>query len=520
MFDVLIQNATIVDGTGETWFHGGIGVTGDSLTVLRGDTDSYSDSKRIIEASGKVVCPGFIDMHSHSDLSLLTSPQHEVKLKQGVTTEIMGMDGLSYAPSSPENLEMLLIYLKALNGLPPEGVRWSSVQEFLELFDKRVSCNVGYFVPHASIRVEVMGWDARLPTDSEILKMKRLAREGMKDGAFGFSTGLTYPPGAYSDTKELVDICEAIKDLGGIYMTHARYSLGDKLLDPFKEAVSIGRQSGVPVHISHYHNPVNGMGQRMANLVDDGRNAGIDVTFDQYPYPAASTLLHSLLPHWVHAGGPKELLKRIQNPSVRDEIGDSVEPQWGSTLDNYIFSHIGSDKNKEWEGRSLDDLSRAKGGRMVDAISELLVEEQLEVAFVARTGNPDNIRTLVQHSAHMVGSDGLLTGGYPNPRTYGTFPYLLGQLVREERLLRLEDAVRKMSSIPAQRLGLADRGILRDGMKADVVVFDPNKVAAKATFENPKQFPEGIDYVLVNGDIVIDEGTHTGALPGRSLRSQ
>ena len=294
MFDVLIQNATIVDGTGETWFHGGIGVTRDSVTVLRGDTQSYSDSKRIIEASGKVVCPGFIDMHSHSDLSLLTSPQHEVKLKQGVTTEIMGMDGLSYAPSSPANLEMLLIYLKALNGLPPEGVRWSSVKDFLELFDHRVSCYVGYFVPHASIRVEAMGWDARLPTDSEILKMQGLAREGMQQGAFGFSTGLTYPPGAYSDTKELVDICESIKDLGGIYMTHARYSLGDKLLDPFKEAVSIGRQSGVPVHISHYHNPVNGMGQRMANLVDDGRNAGIDVTFDQYPYPAASTLLHSL----------------------------------------------------------------------------------------------------------------------------------------------------------------------------------------------------------------------------------
>jgi N-acyl-D-amino-acid deacylase len=242
------------------------------------------------------------------------------------------------------------------------------------------------------------------------------------------------------------------------------------------------------------------------------------VTFDQYPYPAASTLLHSLLPYWVHAGGPAALLRRIQDRRVREEIGDSVDPQWGLTLDHYIFSHIKSDQNREWEGRSLTDLARARSKKMVDTICDLLVEEDLEVAFVARTGNPDNIRTIVKHPAQMVGSDGLLTGGHPNPRTYGTFPYVLGQLVREEGLLRLEEAVRKMSAIPAQRLGLKDRGILRDGMKADLVLFDPDRVAAKATFEEPKQYPEGIDYVLVNGKLVIDNGVHTGALSGRALR--
>jgi N-acyl-D-amino-acid deacylase len=193
---------------------------------------------------------------------------------------------------------------------------------------------------------------------------------------------------------------------------------------------------------------------------------------------------------------------------------------WGLSLDYYIFSHLGSDKNKEWEGRSLVDLARAQGKSMVDTICDLLIEENLEVAFVARTGNPDNIRTIVKHPAHMVGSDGLLTGEMPNPRSYGTFPYVLGQFVREEGLLRLEEAVRKMTSIPAQRLGLSDRGILRDGMKADIVMFDPDRVQALATFEEPKQFPEGIDYVLVNGQPVIDNGTHTGALPGRALRSQ
>jgi N-acyl-D-amino-acid deacylase len=214
------------------------------------------------------------------------------------------------------------------------------------------------------------------------------------------------------------------------------------------------------------------------------------------------------------------LLQRIQDRRVRDEIGDSVELQWGLTLDHYIFSHIKSDKNKEWEGRSLTDLARAQGKRMVDTVCDLLIEEDLEVAFVARTGNPDNIRTIVRHPAQMVGSDGLLTGGKPNPRTYGTFPYILGQFVREEGLLRLEEAVRKMSAIPAQRLGLKDRGILRDGLKADIVLFDPDRVQARATFEEPKQYPEGIDYVLVNGKLVIDNGSHTSALPGRALRSQ
>ena len=519
MFDLLLRNGRVVDGTGQTWYRASVGVSGDTLTVLRGDTSAV-DAARVIEASGYVICPGFIDMHSHSDLMLLSEPGNEPKVRQGVTTEALGMDGLSYAPSTPANLELLLRYFAAVNGTPPPDVRWGSVKEFLDLFDNRVACNVAYFVAHAAIRVEAMGWEDRLPTSAELFRMRELAQQGMRDGAFGFATGLTYPPGAYSDTDELVAVCDAIRDLGGIYCTHARYSLGDRLLDPFREAVTVGRRSQVPVHISHYHNPVDGMGERMVALVDEGRNSDVDVTYDQYPYPAASTVLHSLLPYWVHAGGPAALLERIQRRSVRDDIGDSVDPQWGLTLEHYIFSHVGSEANKEWEGRSLVDLAESQGKRMVDAICDLLIEENLEVAFVARTGNPDNIRTIARHPAQMIGSDGLLTGGQPNPRSYGTFPYVLGTLSRDEGLFRLEEAVRKMTSIPAQRLGLTDRGILRDGMKADIVLFDPDRVQAQATFDEPKQYPVGIDYVLVNGRLVVDQGQHTGALPGRALRSQ
>ncbi len=347
--------------------------------------------------------------------------------------------------------------------------------------------------------------------------MRELAVQGMRDGAFGFSTGLTYVPNIYSDTHELTEIAGAVAPYGGIYVTHSRYALGDGLLDPFREAVVVGRESGAPVQISHYHNPVPGMGERMVALVDESRSAGVDVTFDQYPYPAASTILLSLIPPWVHEGGPEMLLQRIADKDVRDQIADGVYPQWGGSLADYMFAHVGSEKNKEWEGRSLQDMADAQGKRMVDTICDLLIEERLEVAFVARTGNPDNVRTIMKHPAQMVGSDGLMTGEMPNPRTYGTFPYLLGQAV-EQGTLRLEDAVHKMTGAPARRLGLRDRGVLRDGAKADVVVFDPERVRAQATFEDPKQLATGIEYVFVNGTLVWEQGRHTGAFPGRALR--
>ena len=513
MVDLLFANGTVIDGAGASGYRGSVAVTGDTVQVITGDVSGV-DAGRVIDAGRYVICPGFIDMHSHSDLKLLTEPAHEAKIRQGVTTEALGMDGLSYAPTTPRGLEQLLVYLAAVNGTAPAGVRWSSVADFLALFDGNSVCNVLHFVPHAAIRVAAMGWSSRLPTDAELDTMRELTRQGMRDGAFGFTTGLTYAPGAYSNTDELAAIASAAAEEGGFYCTHARYTLGDRLLDPFREALEIGRRSGAPVHISHYHSPVAGLGAQMTALVSEARNRGQDVTYDQYPYPAASTILHSLLPYWVHAGGPQALLTRIADPSVRDLMVRAVEPQWGGqTLDNYIFAHIASDKNQE-------DLAQHRGGRMVDAVCDLLLEEQLQVAFVARTGNLENIREIASHPAQMIGTDAILTGGRPNPRTYGTYPYVLSQFVRGEGLFSLEEAVRKMTGAPAQRLGLTDRGVIRDGAKADLVLFDPESVDTPATFDAPLQFPVGIDYVAVNGTLVIDDGRHTGATPGRALRSR
>ena len=519
MVDLLFANGTVIDGTGSAGYHASVAVTGDTIQIITGDPSAV-DAGRTIDAGGYVICPGFIDMHSHSDLKLLTDPDHQAKIRQGVTTEALGMDGLSYAPTTPRALEQLLVYLAAVNGAPPD-VRWSSVADFLALFDGNSTCNVLHFVPHAAIRVAAMGWSSRLPTDAELNTMRDLTRQGMRDGAFGFTTGLTYAPGAYSDTNELAAIAAVAAEEGGFYCTHSRYTLGDRLLDPFREALEIGRRSGAPVHISHYHSPVAGLGAQMTALVDDAHNRGQDVTYDQYPYPAASTILHSLLPYWVHAGGPQALMTRLADPNVRDLMVRAVEPQWGGqTLDNYIFAYIASDKNKEWEGRSLEDLAAHRGGRMVDAVSNLLLEENLQVAFVARTGNLENIREIASHPAQMIGTDAILTGGRPNPRTYGTYPYVLAQFVRGEGLFSLEEAIRKMTGAPAQRLGLSDRGVIRDGAKADLVLFDPSGVDTPATFDDPLQFPVGIDYVAVNGALVIDNGRHTGVRPGRALRSR
>ena len=519
MADLLFTNGTVIDGTGAPGYRASVAVTGDTLQIIPGDAAGV-DAGRIVDAAGYVICPGFIDMHSHSDLKLLTEPAHEAKIRQGVTTEALGMDGLSYAPTTPRALEQLLVYLAAVNGTPPE-VRWSSVADFLALFDGSAACNVFHFVPHAAIRVAAMGWSSRLPTAAELGRMQELTRQGMRDGAFGFTTGLTYAPGAYSDTNELAAIASVVAEEGGFYCTHSRYTLGDRLLDPFREALEIGRRSGAPVHISHYHSPVAGLGAQMTGLVDDALNQGQDVTYDQYPYPAASTILHSLLPYWAHAGGPQALLTRLADRQVRDLMVRAVEPQWGGqTLDNYIFAHIASDKNKEWEGRSLEELAQHRGGRMVDAVCDLLLEETLEVAFVARTGNLENIREIASHPAQMIGTDAILTGGRPNPRTYGTYPYVLAQFVRGEGLFTLESAIRKMTGAPAQRLGLTDRGVIRNGAKADLVLFNPQQVDTPATFDDPTQYPVGIDYVLVNGTPVIDGGRHTGALPGRALRSR
>lgn len=517
MFDVFIREGTIIDGTGNLGFKGGLAIEGDRLKILVGDTSSIQ-AAHIIDAAGYIIAPGFIDVHTHSDLMALSEPLNEPKILQGVTTEMMGLDGIGYAPLSRKNLDLMLLLFSGVNGYPQLDYKWNSVAEYLQQFRHRTSGNIAYLIPNSCLRVEAMGWEDRPATKAEIKKMQNLIRQAMAEGACGLSTGLTYPPGSWANTDELVELCKAVADCGGVYATHVRYNLGDGVFDGFREALTIGRRSGCPVQISHYFAsiPLRGQTARMMQFVDEARANGVDLTFDAYPYEAGSTSMTILVSPWAYEGGPFELLKRLQDRNHRGELRDHSLKILGQ-LDGMILSAVKTEKNKWCEGLTVQKVADRLNKDPWETICDLLLEESLEVAFYTFGGDMNDVKVLMSHPAHMFVTDGLRIGGMPNPRTYGTYPKILGQLVRDEKVLPMEQAIRKMTSFPAQRFGLADRGILRDGMKADIVLFDPVTVSAVATFPNPKQFPLGIEYVFVNGKMVVEKGKHTGALPGEPL---
>jgi N-acyl-D-amino-acid deacylase len=519
MYDILIRGGQVYDGTGNAWFRADIAVKGDTLKVLRGDT-SPVPVERVIDATGKIVCPGFIDMHAHTGMVILREPRHEPKVRQGITTELIGVDGNSYAPIlKREDLEHFITLNAGLDGRPPEGSRWSSVGEYLESFDDRVAVNIVYIMGNSPLRISAMGWDDRRPTESELKKQRDLVKQGMKEGAWGISTGLTYPPGSFADTGELIELAKEANKLGGTYVTHVRFGMGDAHVDPVQEALDIGAGSSIPVHISHFASgwPFPGAHRKLLKLVDDARDRGQPVTADAYPYIYPSTRLVAQIPQWVHDGGMPRLLERLEDEAVRAKI--ATEPGFQRRNNHqFLVGNFSRPHNRRFEGKSLAEIAAALDKSIVDTLCDLLLEEDLNLSFIGTNGNPVNIREFLKHPNTMLGSDALLIGDAVSPRTYGSAPTMLGTLVRDEGILDMADCIRKMTSLAAQTLGLTDRGMLRDDFKADLVVFDPVTVHSPATIDNPKQFPVGIEYVLVNGQVVVDQGQHTGRLPGRALR--
>ena len=519
MLDLLIADGLIVDGTGNPGYYGAVGVEGERLTILRGSLDGV-EAARVLDARGRVVCPGFIDMHAHSGLVILAEPAHEPKVRQGVTTEVIGIDGCSYAPfASPADFDQFVEINAGLDGCPPLPRRWATVEQYLDCFTQRVAVNVVYLVGNSPLRIGAVGWDDRRPTAAEQASQRALLRTALEEGAWGMSTGLDYPPGSYADTAELVDLSREAARLGGMYHTHVRYSLGDRFLDPFREALEIGRQSGIATHITHFYQRTTAPGgaQVMLGLVEDAREAGLDVTFDGYPYPYSSTRLNIVIPQWAFDGGLAALRRTLASPEARARMRQEMSPRAASWHEMWI-THLKRPEHHRFEGRSLAEVAEMTGQDVIDVICDLLLAEDQQVSYVSAGANAATLPRFVSHPLYMVGSDAVLIGEYPSPRTYGTFPIILAEHVREERRLGLPDAIRKMTSFPAQRIGLPDRGLLKDGFKADVVVFDPGTVAAPATRRVPKQFPVGIDHVLVNGRMVVDRGRHTGVLAGRALR--
>lgn len=521
MFDLLISGGQIIDGTGNVGFYGAVGIEGESVRILRGDVSSVP-ATRVIDATGRVVCPGFIDFHAHSGLVILSEPRHEPKVRQGVTTEVIGVDGCSYAPfRDPDNLDRFIDLNSGLDGRPPLPGRWSTVSEYLSMFDQKVAVNICYLLGNSPLRVAAVGWHDRPASEAELANMQSILREAMEEGAWGMSTGLDYPPGGYASTEELIALsCEAAR-LGGIYHTHVRYALGDQYLDPFREALEIGRKSGIATHITHFYQSSitsRGGADRLLHLVEDARDRdGLDVTFDSYPYIYGSTRLGIVFPGWAQDGGPDALRQAIRSPEARDRLQRELVPR-GQSWNDMWLTYFKKPHNHRYEGHSVAEVAELMGKSVVDAMCELLIDEDLQVSFVSAGVNGLTLSKFVSHPMSMVGSDALLIGDFPSPRTYGCFPVILSEYVREERAMSLPQAIRKMTSFPAQRLGLPDRGLLRDGMRADIVIFDADTVRTPATRRNPKQFPVGIDYVIVNGQVVVDKGEHTGKLAGRALR--
>jgi N-acyl-D-amino-acid deacylase len=508
--DVLIRGGRVVDGTGAPAVAADVAIAGDRVVAIG---EIGAGAARTIEADGLLVCPGFVDMHTHSDLRLLVEPLHEAKVRQGVTLELLGHDGLSYAPVNDETLDQLRVQLAGWNGNPSDfDWDWRGVGGYLDrLASSGIAVNAAYLAPHGTIRLQAMGNDDRAPSATELQRMRDLLAEALDEGAFGLSAGLTYAPGSYADDDELVALLEIVRDRGGFYCPHHR-NYGTHAIEAYTDTLEVARRAGVPLHLAHAHLgfPVNrGRAPELLSAID---RSDVDVTLDTYPYLAGSTTLHSLLPGWMHEGGPTATLDRLRDRRVRERLRLELEV-------------TGSDGNHgvpiDWslivvEGQSVAE--HAGNEAPVDWLCDLLLDRRLDVGCIAHTGNEENVRAIIRHPSHSVGSDGILVGETPHPRGWGTFPRYFAVYVRELELLGWEETVRKMTSLPAARLGLTDRGVLREGSYADVVCLDPATVRDTATYERPRRHPEGIPYVLVNGQLVVDDGRRTHALPGRVLR--
>jgi N-acyl-D-amino-acid deacylase len=513
-YDLLITGGRLIDGTGLPWFWGDVAVQ-DGRIVAVGRLAGVV-AQREIKADGRVVSPGFIDMHTHSDLQLLANPLHECKTRQGVTTEVVGHDGLGLAPLTPQVAAILQEQLAGWNGRSDVAWDWSSITTYLDRFDGHVAVNVATHVPHGTVRLIVMGEEDRAPTDDEMHRMQALIDSAMREGAIGLSTGLTYAPCMFADDDEMVELCKTLRPYNGIYSPHHR-NYGMEALKGYADSIEIGRRAGVPVHLTHCHFgfPVNkGRAPELLAMIDRARADGVEITMDTYPYLAGNTYLHSLLPSWVQAGGSRAILERLQSADIRARLRHELEVT-GS--DGFHGVPLG------WEmiviaGTPLPEAAAQAGKDSFTYFCDLLVETSLGVACLAFIGNEENVQTILQHPAHMVGSDGILVGELPHPRGWGSHARYLAHYTRELGLLTWEEAVRKMTSAPARRIGALDRGILRPGFAADIVVFDPDKIQDTATYEQPRQHPEGIHYVVVNGKLVVDNGSVTGETPGRALR--
>ena len=521
-----------MDGTGAPGRKADVAIQGDRIARI-GRVEK-GQAARELSAAGAVVAPGFIDTHSHSDLMALAEPELLPKLMQGVTTELLGQDGIGAAPMRKEYVAPWRQYLSGLTGDPSIPWDWESMGEYAERLGARpTGPNLAFLIPQGNIHMVVLGLE-NVPADiPHVQAMEEEVRRAMEEGAAGISLGMIYMPCTYSQREELVKLLHACGRMGGFFAVHIR-SGGNRLLESIEEVVSMAGEAEIPLHISHFKAAGKRNWHKMENAleaVDQAHRDGMDITFDIYPYTAGSTMFLAILPPWALEGGVAKAMERLRDPSSRDKIRDQFinpppsdpkDPPWDNFAnlagwENLFISSVESKKNQSWVGRSVAGIAEGEGKDPADTAFDILLEENGRVGLILFSMDEEKMVLGLRHPLGMICTDGLL-GGRPHPRVYGTFPRVLAKYVRERKAMPLEEAIRKMTSLPARRLGLRDRGVLAEGKAADIVVFNPTAVTDLATYENPRQYPLGVQQVIVNGALSVDGGQPTGKLGGKVLK--
>jgi len=529
-YDTVVRNGRIIDGTGSPWYSGDIGIRDGRIAAI-GNLAGAS-ARRTIDAHGMVVAPGFIDMLGQSELTILVNPHLPSKIYQGITTEITG-EGSSVAPVTDAMLNADRLTFEHY-GIKPD---WHTLREyFARLEHQGMGINLATYVGATQVRRMVVGDDNRAPTAAELDRMRALVRAAMQDGAVGLSTSLQYAPAPYATTEELIALATEASKFGGIYATHMRSEAND-ILAALDETVRIGREAGIPVEIWHLKVAGKANWGRMPEVIariEAARRSGVDITADTYAYPAGSNTFSAIIPPWAHDGGDVKLIERLKDPATRARIRRELEDpsgQWENEWqevtgpEGILIGAVQNPKLLPLQGKTIAQIAQLWHKDPIDTVFDLLIEDEAFTSVaIFMMSEPDIVLALQQpwvsicNDSEGTAPDGILGKEHPHPRAYGTFPHILRKYVREERKLPIEDAIRKFSALAAQRMRLTDRGVLKTGMWADVVVFDPDTIRDLATFDNPNQLSEGMRYVLVNGVPVIDDGKMTNALPGKVLR--
>ena len=520
MIDWLIKGTRIIDGMGNPSFTGDIAIHNDLISEVGNFGDI--DARNVIEASGKVVTPGFIDMHSHSDILYLNGSPLPHKIYQGVTTELVGQDGISVAPVTESSKELLKELIEPLAGsLEYEWEPWDVEGSFHKFLEKEPQLNIMTLVGHCNLRLAVMGHKMDAPSPEELDRMGKILGESLEQGAMGLSLGLIYPPSSYSDTSELVSLARVVKEHDGILVAHIRNEQEGQF-QALEEMVTVGRETGCRIHISHLKCMGRknwGKMRKVLERLEHALKEGIDISFDQYPYEASCTSLSILLPGWALEGGWEGFRHRLNNPetfeSILTSVGESMEGRGGAC--SIVIASVQSKEDQGLVGKTLEHISKERGIPPEGATLQLLVEERLQVVAIYHAMWKADIECAMTHFLGTAGSDGIL-GTFPHPRAFGTFPRVIGHFSRERNLFSLEEAIRKMTSAPAKRLNLENRGRIKSGAYADLILFDPKDFRDNASFENPKRLSSGLDWVFVNGKPVLRHGKVQKIHPGQLIR--